>query len=388
MESIDEQVKQHKFIIFCEDHFNPLGLCRSLGEKGIKPIVVTFGAKPRILKRCKYIGSISHFADMEHALAHIEEEYGYEEFKPFILTGADNTTQLLDENYERLVTKFYFFNCCGQGQVSKYMDKGTICDLAERCGIQKPKGEILKRGELPTTLRYPVLTKVTMSTKGAWKDDVFICQNEQELKEAYTHIKAEELLIQEFIDKKNELCVDGISINEGEEVWLPYRSEYIRFLKQSYGEYMWIKPYNDEETLQKIKNIIRETKFSGIFSVECLEDKNDNLYFLEVNFRNSTWSYAYTYAGLNLPYEWAKGVLSGYFDYANVKLRTTPFKAITEPSDFINSVVREKQVGLMQWIKDLRSCEVKYYYNKYDKKPLLGFFISRISTALKSLLRK
>lgn len=388
MKSIDEQVKQHKFIIFGEDHFNPLGLCRSLGEKGIKPIVVTFGGFPHILKRCKYIDSISRFADMEEALAYIESEYGNEELKPFILTGGDNTTQLLDENYDRLNNKFYFFNCGGQGQISKYMNKETICHLAERCGIQKPQGEILKRGEFPITLKYPVLTKVTMSTKGGWKDDVYICQNEEELKEAYKHIKAEELLVQEFIEKKNELCVDGISINEGEEVWIPYRSEYIRFLKQSYGEYMWIKPYKDEETIQKIKKIIKETKFSGIFSLECLEDKKDNLYFLEVNFRNSTWSYAYTYAGLNLPYEWAKGVLSGKFDYEGVKLRTTPFKAITEPSDFINSVVREKQVGLWQWFKDLRSCEVKYYYNKHDKKPLLGFFIGRINTALKSLLRK
>lgn len=388
MKSIDEQLKLHKFIVFCQDHYNPLGLCRSLGEKGIRPIVVGFGDKPHIINRCRYIDSISWHDNIEDALSHIESAYGNEAHKPFIMTGDDNTTQLLDRNYDRLIKKFHFFNGGSQGQISKYMDKETICDLAEKCGIAKPKGEILKRGELPTTLRYPVLTKVTMSTMGAWKDDVYICRNEEELKEAYKHIKADELLVQEFIDKKNELCIDGICINGGEEVWITYRSEYIRFTKKSYGEYMWIRPYEDEETIRKIKNILKATKFSGIFSVECLEDKDDNLYFLEVNFRNSTWSYAYTYAGLNLPYEWAKGVLSGHFDYAGVSLREKPFRAMTEPSDFINSVVREKQVGFGQWLKDLRGTEVKYYYNKKDKKPLLGFFLSRIDSAGKSLFNK
>lgn len=387
MTDIDRHLRLHKFIIFAEDHFNPLGLCRSLGEVGIKPIVVVFGSEPYILSRCKYIESITHFKEMNEALKYIETVYGEEKYKPFILTGADNTTQLLDENYNRLIEKFYFFNCGSEGEVSRFMDKETICDIAEQYGIEKPKGEILRRGEIPKTLRYPVITKVTMSTKGAWKDDVFICDNEEQLKKAYSHIKADELLVQEFIEKKNELCVDGISINGGAEIWIPYRSEYIRFLKKSYGEYMWIKPFEDQATINKIKDILKATKFTGIFSLECLEDKNDKLYFLEVNFRNSTWSYAYTYAGLNLPYEWAKAMISGHIDYS-AKLKKEPFKAMTEPSDFINSVVREKQVNIRQWIKDLRDCEVTYYYNKADKKPLMGFFIGRTITVIKSIFGK
>ena len=386
MESIDIELRKHKFIVFCEDHFNPLGICRSLGEVGISPIVVAFGAKPHILKRCKYVKSLHWLPNIEEGLNFIIEKFGNEEFKPFIFTGADNTTQLLDEHYDDLINHFFFFNCGGKGLISKYMEKNTICDIAEKCGINKPKGEVLKRGELPRNLRYPVITKVTMSTKGGWKDDVYICDNKDELKEAYKHIKADELLVQEFIDKKNELCVDGISINEGKEIWFPYTSEYIRFLKKSYGEYMWIKPYEDKKVREKIHNIIKATKFSGIFSLECLIDKNDDLHFLEVNFRNSTWSYAYTYAGLNLPYQWAKGILTKSFDYESVTLKREPFKAMTEPSDFINSVVREKQVNLRQWIKDIRSCEVTYYFNKRDKKPLIGFFVARLVSAIKSKL--
>lgn len=377
-------INNHKCIVFCEDHFNPLGLCRSLGEEGIKPIVVLFGNKPYILGHCKYIKQLYCFGAMEEAFDFIITEFGNEKYKPFIFTTADNTTELLDLHYDELIDKFYFNNGGAQGVISHYMDKENICNLAEKCGIPKPKGEVVKRGELPKGLRYPVITKVTKSTLGAWKDDVFCCNNETQLLEAYKHIKADELLVQEFIEKKNELCVDGISVNGGEEVWFPFTSEYIRFLKKSYGEYMWIKPYTNEVVRKKIQNILRECHFSGIFSLECLIDKKDELYFLEVNFRNSTWSYAYTWAGLNLPYQWMKSTLEGHIDYNSAKVRMEPFKAMTEPSDFINSVIREHQVGLWQWIKDVKDCQVHYYYNKKDKWPLLGFLWGRFLTAIKS----
>ena len=36
-------LRNHKFIVLCEDHYNPLGIVRSLGEEGIKPFVVLCG---------------------------------------------------------------------------------------------------------------------------------------------------------------------------------------------------------------------------------------------------------------------------------------------------------------------------------------------------------
>lgn len=377
-------LKDHKCIVFCEDHFNPLGICRSLGEEGLSPIVVLIGENHHIIPNCKYVKTLYRVATKEEGLDLIIKKFGNEHHKPFIFTGADNTTELLDQHYNELVDKFYFYNGGAQGVITHYMDKENICNLAEECGIPKPKGELVKKGEMPKGLRYPVITKVTKSTLGGWKDDVFICNSEKELKEAYSKIKADELLVQEFIDKKNELCVDGISVNGGEEVWFPYTSEYIRFLKKSYGEYMWMKPYTNEAVRKKIQDILKKSHFSGIFSLECLIDRNDDLYFLEVNYRNSTWSYAYTWAGLNLPYQWMKATLEGHIDYSSATVRMEPFKAMTEPSDFVNSVVREKQVTLWQWVKDVRGCQVHYYYNKKDKKPLFGFFLGRFITALKS----
>lgn len=41
---------------------------------------------------------------------------------------------------------------------------------------------------------------------GAWKGDVYVCQNEDELKNAYKKIKSPQLILQEFIHKKENFA--------------------------------------------------------------------------------------------------------------------------------------------------------------------------------------
>ena len=377
-------LREHKFIVFCSDHYNALGICRSLGEAGLEPIVVNYTPDPYLVNHCRYVKQFYQIGSIEEGLKFIVDKWGNEKQKPFIYTMDDHTTMLLDQRYDEIVDKFYFFNGGKQGRITYYMNKKHICDLAEKCGIPQPKGEVLKKGELPKSLRYPVLTKVTMSVKGAWKDDVFICQNENELKEAYKHIKADELLVQEYITKKNELCVDGVSINEGEEVIFPYTSEYLRFGKQSYGNYMVMKPYTNQVVIDKIKHIIHECHFSGIFSLECLIDENDELYFLEVNFRNSTWSYAYTFAGLNLPYYWAKWTMDGKMDLNEFTIRKEPFTAMSELSDF-RSIMEDHSISPITWYKQFIQCDCPYIYNSKDKKP---FYYSLLNKPIMYVRRK
>lgn len=376
------ELKDHKFIVYCGDNYNALGICRSLGEKGLDPIVVNYTPHPYLINHCKYVKHFHQVDSAEAGLEFIIKKWGNELEKLFIYTMDDYTTMLLDQEYDELSKKIYFFNCGKQGRLTYYQDKKNICDLAEKCGIPQPKGEVLKKGELPKNLRYPVITKVTMSIKGAWKDDVFVCQNEEELKEAYKHIVADELLVQEFIVKKNELCVDGISINEGEEVIFPFTSEYLRFGKSSYGNYMNMLPYKNEEVIAKIKNIIRGSHFSGIFSLECLIDQEDNLWFLEVNFRNSTWSYAYTYAGINLPYYWAKWTLEGKMNIAECSIRKESFKAMAELGD-LSQIAHMPDVSFRTWLKQFRDCECTYIYNAKDRSPFYHAMWYKVKTVFK-----
>ena len=45
-----------KYIVFVsKDHYNPLGIVRTLGEANIKPIVVVVKSKPQLVTKSKYV---------------------------------------------------------------------------------------------------------------------------------------------------------------------------------------------------------------------------------------------------------------------------------------------------------------------------------------------
>ena len=300
--------REHLHIVFSGDHYNPLGVVRSLGEEGVRPIaILVCKGKPHLINNSKYLGKLHLVKTVDEGYDVLMSSYANEERKPFIYTCSDDIESFVDQHYDALVPHFFFFNAGEQGRVTRMMEKKEMIRMAVECGIDIPKTEVVKVGELPKALRYPILTKAVISTIANWKSNVHICHNEEELKEAFKTIKGEEIILQEYIEKKNELCLDGVSINGGEEVYLPIQSEYIRFTPSAYGNFIYFQRYKESELLPKIQAMFKKTGFSGVFSMEFLRDSNDNFYFLEINFRNSTWScfrcyniegHLYGYAGV------------------------------------------------------------------------------------------
>lgn len=379
------ELKHHKFIVICVDHYNPLCLIRTLGEAGIKPIVIMATPKPRFVHLSKYIGKYHSTNSVEEAYELLVSEYGNEKIKPFVIPVWDSIESILDVHYEEIKDKFYFFDGGRNGIITKYMNKETINEAAASVGMRIPKAEVLKTGELPKHVPYPIITKAIMSMKGGWKSDVFICRNESELRDSYSHIQSETLLVEEFIEKKNELCIDGISINGGEYIYMPYKANYIRFTNKAYGNYMTMSPFDDKKLSDQIQKLIKKTGFSGIFSIEFLITQDDELVFLEVNFRHSTWAYASKIGGANLVTIWAKSTIHGCLCLDGVSTTKTPFKAMAELPDFSNHVIKGS-TSLKQWIKDFRDCECTFFYNKEDKKPFFAIVMKEIMRYSKKIV--
>lgn len=374
----NHEVYKHKHIVFAEDHYNPLGIIRSLGEEGIHPIVVLCCDKPHFLHKSKYIGKLHLCKTLEEGLKLIINLYGNDKRKPFIYNGGENIGILLDNQYEDLQAKFYLFN--GKGTLARSMQKYENCLMASECGISVPKEEYLDRGTLPTTLHYPVMTKASTSACGGnWKGDSFICDSPEELSEAYRKIKSNRVLVQEFIVKENELCLDGISINGGEDIYIPYGCSYYRFTSESYGNYMFFYPFIDKELFEKIHALIKLSKYSGVFCIEFLKGKDGKYYFLEVNYRNSGWSYAFTVGGFNLPFRWAVSTLDNRLYLEDFNPRNK-FSAMNDFSD-LKDVVKTKGTGLFTWLKEYFSADCHYYYNRKDSKPFWFCLLSKFHLA-------
>lgn len=171
--------------------------------------------------------------------------------------------------------------------------------------------------------------------------------------------------------------MEGFSINDGNDIFIPYKADYIRYYDNSYGHYMNMIPFEDGAFKDKIKELFKLTKYNGIFEIEFMKGPDGKFYFLEINLRASTWNYALTVGGGNLPYFWAKSMLAGKIPFSEFQLRDKPFQAMVEITDFINNC-KNGNVGLFQWIREFRGCECTYTYNKKDKMPFFAELLDMI----------
>ena len=128
--------------------------------------------------------------------------------------------------------------------------------------------------------------------------------------------------------------------------------------------------------------LLQRMNYSGIFEIEFIEGKDGNLYFMEVNLRNSGWSYPYTYGGFNLPVRWAISTLCGQI-YNDDFVPKPYFTAMQDVSDLLECL-KYKRITFLQWLKDFHRVDCCLVYDKKDWKP----FWAEISASGKRKLNK
>lgn len=378
------KIEDHKFIIFGTYAANTLGQIRSLGEKGIFPIAVLLHKNSFRIDKSKYLSKVYNVSNINEGLNLILEEYGNENNKPFLYTDRDDIMGLLDRRYNELKDHFYFWNAGEEGRLNIYLNKNEQLRLATECGFNIPRTEVVKVGCLPKKLHYPIFTKAVDSLNPWWKGFAYICQNEEDLKKVYAKIKdVPEIMLQEYIDKKNEVPYEGISIKGGKEVKMLIQSVNYRFTKDSYGIYRHLEPFNDNDLEKKIKRFIQAINYSGVFEIEFIIDKNDNPFFLETNFRITQYNSAYTMFGVNFPYMYAKSYLKNELSLEDVRFSNKrPFNVMSEFEDFRISCLYGN-LSLVQWLKDVRKTQCFQYYDKLDKAPFYYTLLAKLLDCFK-----
>jgi len=153
---------------------------------------------------------------------------------------------------------------------------------------------VVKKGKIPEGRLYPVITKDISPTAGGWKSNVFICHNEDELREAPRKITSPEIQIQPFIKKKNEYAIEGFSINHGKEVFFGTALICKYFIQGYYSPYHDATMFEDVDMKNKLCALFKEIGYEGLFEVEFLIDQDRIYYFLEVNMRASCFNYSST----------------------------------------------------------------------------------------------
>lgn len=367
MSEIKTRIQDHIFIVFGRDGINTLGVVRTLGEAGIRPYLVMW-TRPEASKYSKYVQECHLPYTLEEGLQCILSRFGNEKEKPFIFATDDESVSCLDLHYDELKDKFYFYHAGEQGRLTKLMEKGYLPKLAESCGLRIPKTEEVRNGQLPTTLNYPVITKSPTSTFFNWKSNVHICYNEEELIKAFNQIYQERVVIQEYIEKVDEIDYEGFVINDGRDLYMPLDNRYYRLEKDSYGNYAYIERNPHPELLEPIQKLFEKTGYNGIFEMEFLVDKNGQTYFLEINFRSSAWIYAFNKCGVNLPYMYALSTLQNQIDTSCENIKKLPFSLMFSITDYKQNVSTGK-VPFWRWFREFLSTDCLLLYNRHDMKP-------------------
>ena len=374
MEEITKKVLRHKHIIIGGDNLNSLSIIRSLGEKGISPIAIIVNEKHTpLVSKSKYTGQYIETFSYEESFE-ILLSFADSDNPPFVYTSDDNHQSFLDEHFNQLINNFYFFNAGEAGRITYYMDKEILCNLAEKSGFIIPKSEVVNLGELPKNINYPVITKTINSYSAGWKRDVGIYNSEQDLAEAYKNMISKQLILQEYITKKNEFEVHGFSINGGEEIYLSYYSLYYRFKSTTFGGYKYYQILKDNAVADKIKKMIKEVNYTGNFEVEFLVNEKDELVFLEINFRFPLSNYACTYGVINMPFLWAASTLEDKIIYPTTYKKF--FTAKNELMDF-QQTVRGENMSIFKWLIETIKTDCLFFYNKKDIKPAIAAWIGK-----------
>ena len=362
-------LNNHKFIILASYTANTLGQIRSLGEKGFFPIAVLMHKNTFRIDKSKYISELYNVKDINEGLNLIIDQFGHEPYKPFLYTDRDDVMGMIDRHLDELKDKFYVWNAGEAGRLNHFLNKNEQIKLAEECGFNIPKTEIVKVGELPKNLEYPIFTKAIDSLNQWWKGCAYVCQNEEDLKKVYKTVDVDSLVLQEYIVKKDETPIEGISIKGGEDILLFGLTQNYRMPADSFGTYRHIERFCDSNTEEKIKRFISKINYTGAFEIELIIDQKGDAYFLEANFRIAQQNYGYTKFGANIPYIYAKSILKGAIDKEDISYTSKhPFNIIYEFEDF-KLFVAKRKISLLQWMKDLYHTDAFLFYNKKDNNP-------------------
>lgn len=377
-----------KYIIFARNVGNVLGQIRSFGEVGIHSHIIWYGEMPQPVKCSKYVSSFIEVPSEEVGIKVLIEKYGDNPQKNVLSTDNDGIVSLFDLHYDELKDSFYFFNAGQQGRLTHFMTKIQQCKLAVECGFKVPRSEVVKVADLPRVVDYPIFTKSLDSFDFDWKSSVSICNTEEELINYYSKRKpGSQVLLQDYIVKKNEYILQGISLDGGKEVYLPIEGGYYRLPKDAYGSYLFFNSYKGGSELKlKLQAFLEKVSYTGVFEVEFLQDKDDNLYFLEVNFRHTLWNHTFTDMGVNFCSIWANSVINNKLTLDGACILKEPHVLMREFQDYFRCRESRTQT-FIGWLKDLRNTDSFVIWDKKDIKPFLVYSFSMFTRLINKRLR-
>lgn len=365
-------------IIIGEHLYNTLGQVRCFGEMGIRPIVIWATRSVYTPAFSRYVRQFFQAMDPEDGVRLMFAQFGNKGQRYVVSTDSDHVMSILDREYDSLSGSFCFFNAGGTGRLSRYLEKYEQCALAKELGLRVPKTWKVRSGMIPEDISFPVFAKAADSLDYHWKDLTRIIRSREELRAYYDSIPPVNVLLQDYIEKKNEMAVEGVSFHGGRELYLPIQGEYLRLPEDGFGTFKKNEAYKAGEKLKEtLRQLMMNVGYSGIFETEFLVGPDDTLYYLETNFRQTQYNHALADMGANLSRVWYRSCLSGRLETDSESIRKSPSLVLNEPKDY-KTYVETGKIGKWTWLKDVVKADSYYFLDRKDWPYVLRSFLHSV----------
>ena len=352
-----------------------------MGETGWKVNYISTETGKNFVSKSRYVKRFWIAQNEEKLIELLLKTHDNSMKKSIIIPSDDNAMTMIDNNFSTLKEKYIIPNVKNkENAVSNMMNKVEMTKLAEKHGFLVPKGfklDLRKSEEVNLVLesinfKYPCIVKPLKSIDGS-KGDIIICNDITQLTNQIRNLenKYSEVILQEFIKKDGELGVQGLST--GKEIIIPGIIEKKRDSPIAPGSttYATLVESNSLVEKDKIISFLRDLNYYGIFDLELMY-QNKKVYFIEINFRNGAYGYAYTKAGVNIPKLWCLDAV-GLNISDETKKVVKHLRLMNEIADFRNVI--NKNVGFIKWLKEFVSTDIYMLLNIKDIKPFIYKFI-------------
>ncbi len=362
---MNEKIK-NKVIVWSIDDFNTLGLMRELGPYGLDLLFLIQGKKG-IAAASVFCKQYVQTESIEDGFNFLKNNFKEVEEKPILIISSDAIISYLDDHSDELEDRYILPICGKKGNSKKYTDKSIMTELANKIGFDCPKSRSIKKGDSLEGVSYPCIIKPRHQQPGHYNEFKYkICKNEKQLKHTLKLVRKEsEFIVQDLIEKKNDLLIYGGRMRDGKTLIAGgmIRDRFADSGSSSHG--IMTSNIPSCANTELISRFLDEIDYYGPFSFEY-GLTGDKAFFFEVNLRNDGTSDYFNQAGANIPLAYVYSSVG--IDYSNLPTKVSKDAwFIDEIFDYENVIKRT--IKKEQWKKEKSEATVFKYYNKNDLEP-------------------
>lgn len=369
-------------VVIGDDHYNTLGVVRSLGEAGFVVALVLMSDHATCVTRSKWVSEL-RFAPNDTSVYEALTEICAAFHRPVaVVPTSDRAAIVVGGFLEDLPG-----NCVAPGIAGGLLpleDKATAKALARSCGLNTAAGLVVESVagglEVSKQLHFPVIIKPVVSVEGK-KSDISIAYTSEEVSLCLKKFFSggyERVLVEEYICGQDSHMVEVMGYRSRNGVSsVAGVIEKIREYPLANGSTSYARFVSSHEgiDLEAVRSFVDKAGFFGIYDME-FKFSAGKAYFIECNFRVGAPSYAMTQLGCNVPALWVSGAILSHPVSDN-----RPF--MVEQRDVFHVIKGDMRPA--EWIKQFRGSR-HIFAVKGDMRPVRAYWsnlvLSRIARRL------